>query len=158
MKVIDIIGENYFGNWNKTTTGCRGIVIDGENILLSYETKTDQWMIPGGGSEDNESDEECCIREIAEETGILTEPSACQLEIDEYYENYKFVNRYFICKAVGTTEQKLTKREKAVGMEPRWLPIAEIKDIFSKHASYEGVDEMRRGMYLREYTALNELV
>ena len=43
-------------------------------------------------------------------------------------------------------------------MEARWLPIDKIKDIFSKHNSYAETDEMRRGMYLREYTALMELV
>ena len=82
MKTIEIVGENYFGYWDKTRTACRGIVIDGERILLSYETKTNQWMIPGGGLESNESDEECCIREIAEETGVQVETSDCLLEID----------------------------------------------------------------------------
>lgn len=158
MKGIDIVGKNYFGKWDETRISCRGIVLDGEKILLSYETETDQWMIPGGGLEGDESEQDCCIREIAEETGVLTETSDCLLEIDEYYENWKFINRYFICRAVGTTERKLTKREADVGMEPRWLPVDEIKDIFSKHASYEGTDEMRRGMYLREYTALAELI
>ena len=95
MKIIDIIGENYLGYWDETRTACRGIVIDGEHMLLSYETKTNQWMIPGGGVEDNESDEECCIREIAEETGIEVEPLRFLLEIDEYYENWKWVNKYF---------------------------------------------------------------
>lgn len=51
MKIIDIVGDNYLGKWNKTRTACRGIVIKGENILMSYETKNDQWMIPGGGLE-----------------------------------------------------------------------------------------------------------
>ena len=73
MKTIEIVGENYCGNCDKTRTACRGIVIDGDRILLSYEAKTNQWMIPGGGLESNESDEECCIREIAEETGIVVE-------------------------------------------------------------------------------------
>ena len=36
MKTIDIVGENYCGNWDKTRTACRGIVIDGDRILLSY--------------------------------------------------------------------------------------------------------------------------
>ena len=84
VKIIDIVGENYLGSWDETRTACRGIVIDGEHMLLSYETKTNQWMIPGGGVEDNESDEECCIREIAEETGIEVEPLRFLLEIDEY--------------------------------------------------------------------------
>lgn len=158
MKTIDIVGDNYFGKWDKTRTACRGIIIENSKILLSYETVTDQWMIPGGGLEENENDKECCIREIAEETGILVDVSECMLEIDEYYEDWKWINKYFICKITGTTETKLTQRERKVGMEARWLPIDEIKDIFSKHNSYAETDEMRRGMYLREYTALMELV
>ncbi|MDY2607628.1 MAG: hypothetical protein SOV90_06890 [Lachnospiraceae bacterium] len=43
-------------------------------------------------------------------------------------------------------------------MEPRWLNISEIKDIFSQYNLYHGIDDMRRVMYLREYTALNELI
>ncbi len=158
MKAVSIVGENYFGKWDEIRTACRGIVIDGEKILLSYEAKTDQWMIPGGGLEDGESEAECCIREIAEETGVMVEIVHCLLEIDEYYENCKWVNKYFICKATGTTEIKQTKGEMEVGMEPRWRSVSEIKDIFSKYNSYEGIDEMRRGMYLREYTALMELI
>ncbi len=158
MKTINIVGDNYFGKWNKTRTACRGIIIENSKILLSYETVTDQWMIPGGGLEENESDRECCIREVAEETGILVDVSECMLEINEYYEDWKWINKYFFCKVTGTTETKLTQREQKVGMEARWLPVDEIKDIFSKHNSYAETDEMRRGMYLREYTALMELV
>ena len=117
-----------------------------------------QWMIPGGGLENDESEEECCIREIAEETGVEVETSQCLLEIDEYYENWKWVNKYFICKVTGTTEIKQTEQEMQVGMEPRWLPISEIKEIFSKYNSYQGIDEMCRGIYLREYKALSELI
>ena len=28
MKTIEIVGENYCGNWDKTRTACRGIVIE----------------------------------------------------------------------------------------------------------------------------------
>ena len=80
------------------------------------------------------------------------------MEIDEYYEDWKWVNRYFLCTVIGQTETKLTDREKEVGMEPKWLPVNEIIHIFSRHASYADTDEMRRGMYLREYTALCELL
>lgn len=48
MKIIDIVGDNYLGKWNKTRTACRGIVIENSEILLSYESVTGQWMIPGG--------------------------------------------------------------------------------------------------------------
>ena len=130
----------------------------GNELLLSYETKTDQWMIPGGGLEDGEEEGECCVREVAEETGILIKPSACVLEIDEYYEDWKYISRYFLGEAVGTTERKLTPREARVGMEPRWISVEEILRIFSEHDSYAATDEMRRGIYLREYTSLCELL
>lgn len=158
MKRVEIVGKNYFGQWEKTRTACRGIVIRGNEILLSYETSTGQWMLPGGGLEDGEAESECCIREVAEETGMLIKVADCLLEIDEYYEEWKWVNKYFIGEVVGTTEMKLTQRELQVGMEPRWLPIDEIKSIFGAHNTYADTDEMRRGMYLREHTALCELL
>lgn len=111
-------------------------------ILLSYETLTNQWMIPGGGLEPNESENDCCIREVAEETGKIIQPSECLLEIEEYYEEWKWVNQYYIGEVVGDTEKKRTEQEKSVGMEARWLPVDEIMDIFSQHNLYANSDEM----------------
>ena len=39
MKTIEIVGENYFGYWDKTRTACRGIVIDGERIFFHMKQK-----------------------------------------------------------------------------------------------------------------------
>lgn len=158
MKKLDIIGENYFGNWTDTRAGCRAVIISDGKMLMSYETKTGQWMLPGGGLEGNETEEECVIREVAEECGKIIRPSSCVLEIDEYYENFKWVNLYFFAEVTGETKMQLTDREIEVGMEPRWIPLGEIVDIFSTHSEYDGEDEMRRGMYLREYMALQELL
>ncbi|MBP5556072.1 MAG: NUDIX domain-containing protein [Lachnospiraceae bacterium] len=158
MKTIDIVGDNYFGEWNKTRTACRSVVIKDGKILLSYETKTDQWMLPGGGLEEGEDEKECVIRETTEETGYVIEPSECLLEIDEYYEDWKWINRYFFGEIKSETERNLTEREIEVGMEPRWKSVEDIIEIFSKHADYTDTDEMRRGMYLREYMALKELL
>ncbi len=158
MKSINIVGDNYFGKWNKTRTACRSVVIKDGKLLLSYETRTNQWMLPGGGLEADEGEKECVIRETTEETGFVIKPSECLLEIDEYYEDWKWVNRYFFGEITGETERNLTEREIEVGMEPRWLPVEDIIEIFSKHADYTDTDEMRRGMYLREYTALKELL
>ncbi len=158
MKTINIVGDNYFGKWNKTRTACRSVVIKDGKILLSYETKTNQWMLPGGGLEEDEDEKQCVIRETAEETGFVIKPSECLLEIDEYYEDRKWVNRYFFGDIKGETEQNQTEREIEVGMEPRWKSVEEIIEIFSKHADYAATDEMRRGMYLREYTALKEIL
>ena len=158
MQIIDIVGRNYTGKWEQTRTACRGIVLQDGKLLLSYETVTGQWMLPGGGLEGSEDEQACCVREVAEETGFVICPSECLLEIDEYYEDWKWISRYFFGEVTGTAAVKLTGREKQVGMEPRWLPVNEIVDIFSRHADYTDTDEMRRGMYLREYTALKALL
>lgn len=158
MKIIKITGDNTIGKWDNTRTACRGVVIQNNRILMSYEMRTDQWMIPGGGLENGEDERTCCAREVAEETGLLVQPSECMLEIDEYYGNWKWVNRYFLCEVTGHTGIHLTDREKEVGMEPRWIPLDEMIKIFSNHAAYADTDEMRRGMYLREFTALTELM
>ncbi|MBO4407541.1 MAG: DUF4111 domain-containing protein [Clostridia bacterium] len=157
MKITDIVGDNYSGNWKHTRTACRAVVLRDGKLLLSYETKTGQWMLPGGGLEEGEDETRCAVREVSEETGYLTEPSPCLLEIDEYYEDWKWVNRYFRAETAGTCPVRLTEREKEVGMEPRWLPLEEAVRVFRENRKYADTDEMRRGMYLREYTALCEL-
>lgn len=80
------------------------------------------------------------------------------LEIDEYYEDCKFMNRYYFGEVMETVPMRLTAQEKRMGMEPRWIAVEEALSIFSRHADYADTDEMRRGMYLREYTALRELI
>ena len=59
MKIINITGDNYAGHWDHTRMACRAVIIKEGKMLLSYETVTDQWMIPGGGIEGSESEKEC---------------------------------------------------------------------------------------------------
>ena len=158
MKTIEIVGKNYFGHWTHERTACRGVIIEDGRILLSYAVRDDLWMIPGGGLEAGEDEGTCCVRELAEETGRIVLPSACALEIDEYYEDCKYVSRYFFGAVVGRCQIKLTEAEQRMGLEPRWLPGEEALHIFSRHADYTDVDEERRGIYQREYTALSALL
>ena len=158
MQTIEIIGQNYFGHWDRVRTASRGIVLRDGAILLTYETRNGQYMIPGGGLEDGESPAACCAREMAEETGLVVEPGECVLELDEYYEDVRYVSLFFLCTPVGTTERHLTERERAVGMEPRWVPVEQAVAEFSRHREYADTDEMRRGLYQREYTALRALL
>ena len=62
MKTIDIVGQNYFGSYQKTRTACRAIIIKDDMILLSYEKNNDLYMLPGGGIEENETEIECVDR------------------------------------------------------------------------------------------------
>ncbi|MGN0160072.1 MAG: hypothetical protein ACI4AQ_01655 [Lachnospiraceae bacterium] len=54
---------------------------------------------------------------------------------------------------VGTTEGKPTKREIKVGATPELISFDDAIDILSHHKDYDGINEERRGIYLREYTA-----
>ncbi|MEE3402068.1 MAG: NUDIX domain-containing protein [Candidatus Enteromonas sp.] len=63
-------------------------------------------MDPGGGLEEGENETSCVVREISEETGYAVGPTKCVLEIDEYYENEKYINKYFHCNIVGKSTRK----------------------------------------------------
>ena len=154
MKTLYTYGANRFEKHTKTRAACRGIVISDNKILLSYEVNSDQWFIPGGGVEDNESLADCCVRELAEETGYIVKANEHFLTINEYYEEWLFISHYFMCECIGETERKLTKREAEAGLEPRWISLDEAIEIFSRHQDYASEDEMKRGAYLREYKAL----
>jgi len=157
-KVIDIYGDNYSGITNHCREASRGIIVKDDNILLSHEKNIGQWMTPGGGLEANETPEECCIREVAEETGLVVNPKECFLVVKEYYEDCKYVSYYFECVVTGTTERKLTSREIKVGACPEWVDFDYIKDVFSHHQAYAESNEERRGIYLREFSALDEFL
>ena len=110
-------------------------------------------FISGGGLEAPESTEQCCIRELAEETGCIVNPLFQYLTINEYYEDWLYISHYFICEITGKTRRLLTQREAEAGLEPRWIPLEDALAIFSKHQEYAD-NEMKRGAYLREYNAL----
>lgn len=48
---------------------CRAIILEGENILLLYTRRYDDYTLPGGGVDAGEALEDGLIRELQEETG-----------------------------------------------------------------------------------------
>lgn len=158
MKEIEILGANRFETFTKTRTGCRAVILREGKILLSHETGTGWWLVPGGGLEPGETPEECCIREVEEETGVLVKPLRQFLTLYEYYEEYRYISHYFICEITGQGQMRLTENEAARGLEPAWLPLSEAIELFSKHQSYADTNEEKRGSYQREYTALTEFL
>ncbi len=156
MKTLEILGANRFETFTKTRAGSRAVVVRDGMILLSHETVSGWWLVPGGGLEEGETPETCCIREVEEETGFIVKPLRQFLTLNEYYEEYRYVSYYFICEVTGTGEMRLTEAEKRRGLEPQWIPLEEAVGIFSRHQEYADTSEEKRGSYLREYTALQE--
>ena len=156
MKTVEILGANRFETFTKTRAGSRAIIVRDGKILLSHETNSGWWLVPGGGVEGDETPEACCVREVEEETGLIVRPVRQFLTLFEYYEEYRYISHYFLCEVTGSGQMRLTEAEVRRGARPQWLPIQEAVDIFSRHQSYADVSEEKRGSYLREYTALLE--
>ena len=156
MKKIESLGANRFETFTKTREGSRAVIVRDGMILLSHETVSGWWLVPGGGLEAGETPETCCVRETEEETGLIVQPMKQFLTLYEYYEEYRYISHYFICEVTGKGQMCLTDAEKRRGLEPQWIPLPEAVDIFSRHQSYAAVSEEKRGSYLREYTALQE--
>ena len=55
--------------------GCSAIVYQdaGQKVLLTQRTDNGRWCLPGGRLDPGESVEECCVREVLEETGLIVE-------------------------------------------------------------------------------------
>ncbi len=133
----------------------RGLLVENNRILLSYEVNTDVYMTPGGGLEDGESLEECCIRELREETGYNVKPLKHFLVINEYCFDTLYISNYFICERIGESKQSLTDIEVEHGITPVWVEIEKAIEVFSE---YPNKREDISSLYLREFTVLNKLL
>ena len=56
---------------------------DGAEILLVHRPRYDDWTLPKGKAEAGESDEDCALREVEEETGLLCELGP-EVTVSEY--------------------------------------------------------------------------
>ena len=153
MEAINQFSIHYDFPPKKTRPASRGLVICDGKVLLTYEKNTDIYMSPGGGREEGETFEECCIREIKEESGYDVKITAPFAVINEYCFETCYEAHYFICEIVGKGEAQLTSTEIEHGVEPRWLPISEAIEIFS---TYDEKTEDHRSLYMREFTMLNK--
>lgn len=131
----------------------RGLVIEDGKILLSYEKNTNVYMTPGGGLENGETLEECCVRELREEAGCEVLPLEHFLVINEYCFETLYISNYFICKKKGECIKSLTDTEIEHGITPVWVDIEKAIEIFS---DYPNKREDISSLYLREYTVLNK--
>ena len=156
VKTIEIYGANAHKTFTKTRVGCRGIVIKDSRMLISHEVNADYYLIPGGGLEVGETPEECCAREVCEETGYVVKPIFHFLTMNEYYEECKYISHYFLCDIIGESKQNLTANEIKRGLTPEWISPDRMLELYSKHNDFAKTNEEKRGAYLREYIALKE--
>jgi 8-oxo-dGTP pyrophosphatase MutT (NUDIX family) len=91
---------------SKVIRAAGGIVVRGSGseteVLLVHRPQYDDWTFPKGKVEPGESDEECAVREVEEETGLLCSLGR-ELESTSYLDAKKRPKtvRYWVMEVVG---------------------------------------------------------
>lgn len=153
FETINQYAETYSNPPERVRIAGRGIVVRDGKILLSHELNTGVYMSPGGGLEEGESLEECCARELMEETGYEVKPLFQFLRINEFSFETEYVSNYFICEVTGEGKQTLTKIEIEHGIVPEWVKIEDALAIFG---TYNEKAPDVRSLYIRELTTINK--
>ena len=134
---------------------CRGIIVNEGKLLISHETVDETLLIPGGGLEKDETPEDCCKREIMEETGYLVEPVKHFADVHMYFGRSKFINHFFECKIISHGKPQMLDYEIKLGMRPDWYDLKEIYEYFSVFKKYKESEPERYVLYQREFLALD---
>jgi len=152
-EVIELRSEHHSDPPERIRHSGRAIIIKDNKILLSHELNTNIYMSPGGGLEENEELNECCEREVEEETAYIVTASDEFVIVNEYCFETLYISHYFPCEITGLGKSTLTPTEIEHGITAEWVEIRKALEIFGK---YEEMREDWRSLYLREFTVLNK--
>ena len=72
-----ILYGDHIGSQGELRIGSCGVIFDEtrKNVLLTKRSDNGLWCLPGGRMEPGETVEECCQREVFEETGLEIRPT-----------------------------------------------------------------------------------
>lgn len=110
----------------------RAIIIIQDKIISMYREKQDRifYTFPGGGIEENETEEDCVKREVLEEFGIIVKP----IKKIYTYENQKSIEHFYIAEWIsgefgsGSGEEFQDNRNNGVYI-PKQIKIADIPNL-----------------------------
>ena len=146
-----------------TRLTARGIAMHGDDILLLYTERYEDYSLPGGGLDLNEDKVEGMIRELKEETGALNIKNIQPFGIyEEYRPWYKpdfdiqhMISYCYTCdvnKELGQTS--LESHELRNGMSAKWVNINEA----IAHNENTMANSAKKGMSIERETFLLKLI
>ena len=111
----------------------RAIVIYNGKLVSMYREFDDRsfYVFPGGGMEDNESEEECVIREVYEEFWITVNP----IKKVYVYENERSIEYFYLCDWIsgefgtGVGEEFDVNSNKEGVYIPKLIEISDIPNL-----------------------------
>lgn len=131
--VHDDVVDRKLTHIHKRTTA-RGIIMNGEEILMIYTKRYNDYSFPGGGVNLEEAIEDCLLRELSEETGaqnvkIISEFGRVEELRPIHYPEYDAMHQtsfFYTC----TADQKLGKANPEAyeiqnGSEPVWVNLVD---------------------------------
>lgn len=112
----------------KRLVRCQGVILKNDSILILEHFNSIRnevfWLLPGGGMELNESEEECLRRELKEETNLDVEINKVLFDDIKYGLDYK---RYvtFLCTPLAGSIEKVGKESNEYKKITKlsWFPI-----------------------------------
>jgi 8-oxo-dGTP diphosphatase len=113
--------------------GASGVCINEDNqILMVLQAAHDEepkWAVPSGGLEDNETFEQCCVREFEEETGMKVEVISKLQDKSGSNKEYKieYELQYFQVKVVSG-ELTLQDPDEFI-LDIGWKSVAELDQL-----------------------------
>lgn len=158
LSIKSIKGKTIF-----TRPATRAITLDGDNILLLYTERYDDYSLPGGGLDAGEDKIEGMARELSEETGATGITNIKPFGIyEEYrpwhkpdYEIQHMISYCYTCdinKELGPSHME--SYESNNGMVAKWVNIYEA----IKHNKETIQTSDRKGMSIERETFLLELI
>ena len=160
MKVIEIFDENYKIDkvYNRIRKATRAVIIDKDKLYMERTSSPQMVMLPGGGVEGGESNDECIARECKEECGLIVKPIKHLFAIREYYHDMIFYSVYVQCEIVGKCQKSLTDNEKSLNMTSGWQKCEDaLNELNNLMQKYRNSDEELYGCHKREYLAIKEI-
>ncbi|MBM6618813.1 NUDIX hydrolase [Bacillus suaedaesalsae] len=114
--------KKWYGSAGVCINNCSEVLM----VLQGRENELKKWTIPSGGREEGESFEECCIRELKEETGYDVEVIQTLHTKTGYYKEYEieFEVQYFLLNVVSG-EKKIQDPDNLI-YDISWKSIEEI--------------------------------
>ena len=130
----------------------RGIVIKDNQVALINKQNKNEYKLPGGGIENNETKEQAFYREILEEVG-------CEVEIKDYLgmiieeksnTNFKQISYVFVANVINDTNHlNLTKKEIDEGTRLLWVTPQEALDLIK-----DSIEKIKGSKYDSKYRSM----
>lgn len=143
--------------------GARGIIQKDGQIALLFKKSKNEYKLPGGGIENDETPEEAFVREAFEKTGCVVKIIS-KLGITEEIKgnsNFYQLSHIFLSEIVEDTHKlHLTEKEQAEGAKLIWVSLDEaiklVNDCFErlKPSSYDKQENVYATRFIVKRDAL----